>query len=115
MIIPGLVIFYGPKGRGVFTHFPIAAGKVVEVAPALDIVCTGLEDYVFSSPAPGTSRVALGYAMLYSHSFNPNMETQYGATSITFRAIRDIEAGEELTHSYGQEWWDLRGYEEIEE
>jgi uncharacterized protein len=50
--------------------------------------------------------------MLYNHSANPNVEyDQVEPTKITYRALRKIEPGEELTIDYGDEWWATRGRE----
>lgn len=111
MIKYRLVVAYGTRGRGVFALEPIPEGAVVEVAPCVDVPAEevlGLSEYVFNSHLPGTSRVALGYGMLYTHSFKPNLVTEHDASSIIFIALRDIKAGEELTHDYGTEYWEGR-------
>jgi len=112
VIRPGLVILYGERGRGVFTTFPIPKGTVVEVSPVIDVPVKGsegLNDYVFKGSVDEISRLAFGYGSLYAHSSSPNMEVEHHATAIVFTALRDIENGEELTHNYGDEWWETRG------
>lgn len=111
MIRPGLFIAYGEHGRGVFTGFPIPAGTVVEVSPVIDVVVTGLEDYVYKTNVETVSRLAFGYGSLYAHSKEPNLALDHGATCIVFTASRDIASGEELVHDYGEEWWTSRGME----
>jgi hypothetical protein len=62
--------------------------------------------YVFSSRQPGKLMLVLGYGMLYNHSADPNLfHRSAGRQLIEFVALRDIAAGEELTHDYGPEYW----------
>ena len=50
--------------------------------------------------------------MLYNHSYEANCEyVQEGPRVITFVTLRDVEAGEELTIDYGEEWWSTRNLE----
>jgi hypothetical protein len=109
MIRPGLYIAYGERGRGVFTGFPVPKGTVIEVSPCIDIEVQGMNDYVYKSADEKLSRVAFGYGSLYAHSSEPNMELEHQATAIVFKAKRDIAQNEELTHDYGDEWWETRG------
>jgi hypothetical protein len=43
-----------------------------------------------------------GYGALYNHSDEPNADVEYtaGADTVTFRALRLISAGEEITFNY---------------
>jgi SET domain-containing protein len=51
----------------------------------------------------------LGYGSLYNHSDEPNAEYTHEADdAYSFMAVRDIAAGEEITISYGDEWWETR-------
>jgi SET domain-containing protein len=44
--------------------------------------------------------------MLYNHAANPNLyHRTAGRQRIEFVALRDIAAGEELTHDYGANYW----------
>jgi hypothetical protein len=109
-----LLVAYGEHGRGVFTLDDIPAGELIEVAPVIDLPADqipGLGDYTYGSWNEGMSRLAFGYGSLYSHSFEPNVSVEHGATYLSFVAARDINAGEELCHSYGREWWEGRGVE----
>lgn len=96
-------------GRGVFTSEPIAKGTPIEMAPVivLDetetkmIHETRLHDYYFIWNETG-SAIALGYGGLYNHLSNNNVDyyMDYDFNQINFFALRDIEAGEELTINY---------------
>lgn len=97
------------KGRGVFATEMISAGTVFErvpviVMPAEDILestdnCV-LANYVFDW-GRGTMALALGYGSLYNHSYSPNARyDDKGRQTKIFTALRDIEAGEEITVNY---------------
>jgi SET domain-containing protein len=106
-------------GRGVFTDAPIAAGTVVEVSAVvvmgpearLLLDRTPLHDYIFEW---GEDRsqccLALGYVSVYNHACPSSCEYEmdYDGHSITVRAMRDIEAGEELTINYNGDFDDAR-------
>ena len=112
-----VVVREGLRGRGVFAARAFAADEEVEVCPTVEIPRAEakgvLADYVFDSARSRRAVVlVLGYGMLYNHSADPNVEyTQDEPTTIDFRARRAVKAGEELTISYGGEWWDTRGLE----
>jgi uncharacterized protein len=112
----GLTVTHGPRGRGVFATRRFAKGEVVEVCPTVEVAdadVTGrLNDYVFTSLRDGDVVLALGHGMLYNHSADPNVEyVQHGPSTITFRALRKVRPGDELTIDYGKEWWETRGLE----
>lgn len=111
MIRAALIVAYGEQGRGVFTLQAIDAGEVIEVAPAFELPVQGMEDYVYIGSADGLARIVLGYGMLYNHAAEPNVLIEHQVTCTVFSAARDIEAGEELRVSYGDEWWTSRGRE----
>lgn len=97
------------KGRGVFAKQRILKGTLIEEAPVIEIPpaevdfikSTQLFNYFFRWPQKGAA-IALGYASLYNHSYDPN--TRYikriGHKTIVFYAIRHIDEGEELTINY---------------
>ncbi len=110
----GLAVRVGPRGRGVFATRTFAEGETVEVCPTVEISQGGgdLADYLFESTNEGKFLVVLGFGMLYNHSADPNVEyDQEEPSRITYRAIRTIEPGEELTIDYGEEWWETRNRE----
>jgi SET domain-containing protein len=112
----GLAVRQGPHGRGVFATRPFRKGDVVETCPTVEVAdadVTGrLNDYVFSSVTDGDVLLVLGHGMLYNHSDDPNVEyVQDEPTAITFRTLRKVRPGDELTIDYGEEWWETRGLE----
>lgn len=96
-------------GRGLFSRAAIAAGEVVcvkggyvlsgarwrELEPVLGSAEIQLDRDLFIAPTRAREREG---AMLYSnHSCEPNLAIE---GQIVFVALRDIEAGEELTHDW---------------
>jgi SET domain-containing protein len=96
-------------GRGLFAIAPIAQGEVVavkgghivsreqlrEITPTLGPVEIQIGDDLFIAPVTPEEREA---SMLYSnHSCTANLGMR---GEITFVALRDIRAGEELTHDW---------------
>ena len=102
----------GKKGRGVFAVTRIPKDTEIErvpviVLPAQDIFghtrTSKLADYVFNWKKDKMA-LALGYGSLYNHSFKPN--AQYfveNQDTMSYMALRDIEAGEEVTINYNSE------------
>jgi hypothetical protein len=108
----GLAVREGPRGRGVFATRTFGEGETVEVCPTVEISEGGgdLADYLFESTNEGYFLVVLGFGMLYNHAAEPNLDYfQEDAATLAFVAQRRIERGEELTISYGDEWWSARG------
>ena len=97
-------------GRGLFSTADIARGEVVlvkgghivdretlrrEITARLGPVEIQIDDNLFIAPVTDEEREL---SMLYSnHSCNPNLGIR---GEITFVAMRDIRAGEELTHDW---------------
>ncbi|MFA4835435.1 MAG: SET domain-containing protein [Dehalococcoidia bacterium] len=106
------------KGRGVFTKRRFAKGEVIELAHVIVLTedpwellnQTTMGDYYFSW-GESACAIALGFGSLYNHSDEPNSETvrYIDSATIEFVAIRDIEAGEEITHKYQcPVWFEVR-------
>jgi SET domain-containing protein len=112
----GLEVGEGRLGRGVFATRSFAKGDVLEICPTLEVpdddVRGLLGDYAFSTHHEGELVLLLGFGMLYNHSATPNAEyVEHGPRTIAFVALTDVEAGDELTIDYGDEWWETRGLE----
>lgn len=109
-------------GRGVFAGRSYRAGEVIEVCPVIRLPTSpegaggkALEHYVFQwGEGTGELAVALGYGSLYNHSSDPNARFNPRASrdDIVFRALRDIEAGEQVFIDYR---WDATEYETFRE
>jgi hypothetical protein len=112
------------RGRGVFTNKKIKKGQVVEICPMIvfsqkdrkQINDTFLYEYYFEwGDDVKKGALALGYGSLYNHSYTPNAkyDPDFDLNILEFSAIRDIEAGEEITVNYNLDpndttpvWWD---------
>jgi uncharacterized protein len=106
------------KGRGIFCRTPIKADEVIEVAPVIVMTeedrklldQTLLHDYIFEWTPNGAKMccMALGYVPIYNHSYQSNCEyvMNYEEQTIRILAMRDIDAGEELTINYNGDWDD---------
>ncbi|MFM7036857.1 MAG: SET domain-containing protein [Planctomycetaceae bacterium] len=97
------------KGRGVFARELIPAGTVFERVPLLVIPAKEvlecehggfLAQYVFEY-GRGHVALALGFGSLYNHSFSPNARYDDAGRQVKeYRALRDIQKGEEITINY---------------
>lgn len=99
------------KGRGVFASRRIPAGDVIEEAPVIvlpgaeieHLERTVLQDYYFLWGADEEdAAILLGLCSLCNHSYQPNtvFVPRPETCTIRFVALRDIEAGEEITTNY---------------
>lgn len=116
---------FGVRGRGVVALEDIAPGRLIERSPVLIIPSeqrrviddTIIFTYVFMWEAHtveedlykhvGRSAIALGYASLLSHSYNPNciFVRHIDELMIDIYAKRAIKAGDELTIDYQMTLW----------
>lgn len=98
-------------GRGVFTALPIPKGSVIEICPVIAMPIaekalldnTALYDYYFIwGDEDDQCAIVLGYGSLYNHAYEPNAQyaPDYAGNTLDFYALRDIEAGEEITVNY---------------
>ena len=101
------------KGRGAFANRPIAAGELLERAPVLVLSFddlellnrTALDDYLVYWPLDSDEHqeaMALGLVAVANHSSAPNTRILRLVPErvVEWRALRDIEEGEELTFAY---------------
>jgi SET domain-containing protein len=99
------------KGRGVFATRRIGAGEVIEEGPVIvmpgrdieHLERTALLEYYFNwGPEADEGALLLGLCSLCNHSYQPNarFDRLPEAGTIRFVALRDIEAGEEVTTNY---------------
>jgi uncharacterized protein len=99
------------KGRGVFAARAIPTGALIEEAPVIVVPSqqiehlerTTLGDFYFKwGPDEESGAILLGICSLCNHSYEPNavFETRLDAGTIRFVALRDIDAGEEITTNY---------------
>ena len=113
------------KGRGIFARRPIAAGELIEKAPALFIPArewgylrsTILDNYCFRiGPNQEHAALAMGYGSLYNHSYVPNAiyDVKDSEMIVQFNALRNILPGEEITVNYNRDpedrspvWFDV--------
>lgn len=97
--------------RGVFCGQPIPKGSVIEICAVIvirgdemkQLKKTALYNYYFDwIEEEKSGAIALGYGSLYNHSYHPNTEylIDYEMNTLSFHALRDIEAGEEITINY---------------
>ena len=120
MIQPYLTIAdTSQRGRGVFTSEFISAGTILEISPVIvmkqeeriKLDQTRLHDYIFEWRVDRSECcMALGYVPLYNHSrfSNCEYEMDHATETISIKAMRDIEAGEELFINYNGDWNDQR-------
>jgi hypothetical protein len=117
---PLRIAHLGRRGRGVVVDAPIRRGQLVERSPVLVIPDgdraatdgTVVLTYVFMwehgtveeylCKHQGWAAIALGFTSLLNHSYAPNcgFVRDIDELAIDLVALRDIEAGEELTIDY---------------
>lgn len=99
------------KGRGVFAKRAIKKGTIIERVPIIlmpaSMIVGGLKNpelhrYFFEWNRTHVA-ITLGYGSIYNHSFRPNAGYVHGPRSITFRALRNIARGEEITTNYNHD------------
>jgi SET domain-containing protein len=99
---------------GVFADENIKVNAVIEKCPIV-IFNTDekslLGDYTFTHKENG-QLLALGYGSLYNHSSQPNASYSLDSENdlFVFYASRSIKKGEEIYISYGESWFESRGW-----
>lgn len=93
------------RGRGVFATERISEGSVIESCPVI-LFKQKTSDHMLQEFAfrwdKNTVALSLGWGSLYNHSYTPNAacDQRKRAKCIDVVALRDIEAGEEITFNY---------------
>ncbi|KXL41409.1 hypothetical protein M433DRAFT_140434 [Acidomyces richmondensis BFW] len=111
-----------PKGRGVFAGAHIASGTIIDTCPVLvldatesstHVEKTSLSHYTYNWPLLDThgnvmkgktQAVVFGLGSMFNHSTkgqNVGWERDLMHDLVIYRALRDINEGEELCISYG--------------
>ena len=104
----------GKKGRGVFATHAIKEGSLIERCPVVivpveqkDLIDKSSLYYYYYAWTPDEEGIALsmGYGSIYNHSFKPNaiFDRVFEGGYIDYIALRNIEAGEEITVNYNGE------------
>jgi SET domain-containing protein len=99
------------RGRGMFAVRKFLKGELIERAPVVVIdekkwpnaAKTILSDYAFDwGEKDEHAAIAMGYISIYNHSYSPNaqLEQMLDELMMEIIAIKDIEAGEEITINY---------------
>lgn len=103
-------------GHGVFAKAPIPKDAFVEIAPVVvfdpkELAGGELANYTMAWR--DKLAVGLGWTMVYNHSDANNCEfsVNYHDDLMAIMAVRDIEAGEQLTVNYGPTWFSSRNME----
>lgn len=100
-------------GRGVFALDRIAMGQRIETCPCLKLTSAEsggvLSDYAFQGDGQNNILV-LGLGSMYNHAAEPNADyhRERDGADLVYTATRDIECEDEITISYGDEWWEGR-------
>lgn len=102
-------------GKGVFAMAPIKEGELIEEAPYVTVPIELLKteplcDYLFMIDDERCA-VVFGYGSVYNHANQPNIkyEVDPSKRSMLYYAKREISPGEELTVTYGKDWFYTRG------
>lgn len=116
MIHPSIYIDQSDEmGKGVFTKEPISANTIIEASPVIVMSSeerklldqTLLHNYIFEWGADSKQCcMALGFVPVYNHSYKSNCEYEmnFETETIRIKAVRNIEAGEELFINYNGDW-----------
>lgn len=100
-------------GRGIFAKTSFQPGEIVEICPYVSDSCSKIQhgvlnDYLFT--VKEGCGVGLGYCSLYNHSDTHNAAWNADEVnkSIVVRATERIQPGDEITVSYGDNYWKSR-------
>ena len=124
LINPGIIEIRSipKKGRGAFAKIDIPKGTVIEIAPVIPMTLqeaqtiskTVVHFYTFEwhekdqeTGVEYDSAIISGYGQMLNHSEKPNAEFiwDYPNRNIIMKSLKNIKAGEEITHDYGCDLW----------
>lgn len=101
------------KGRGVFALKDFKEGEIIEKCPIINITAkerkhcekTVLNYYIYPWRSTRSGSIVLGYGSIYNHSFNPNADWKqnFKEEKMTYRALKEIQKGDEITVNYNGE------------
>jgi hypothetical protein len=116
-IVPEVIIKDSKLGgRGVFANTIYKKNDIIEICPAVlsnkNIINGRLRDYIFGHNKDASKcLIAFGYISIYNHQDSPNsIWNVINDKQIKLTALRDIKKGEEITVSYGDNYWNSRNY-----
>lgn len=98
------------KEYGVFTNSKIQKGELVErcICAILGtyLLYNPIYDYIFNNGE--IKLLPFGFGSIYNHNYDANIEWRLTDNSrfIEFYALKDIEIDVELTHNYGEHYWE---------
>jgi len=102
-------------GTGVIALEPIKDGELIEEAPYISVPNELLQiepicDYLFTIDEERCALV-FGYGSIYNHANQPNIRYTIDPSKkrMCYYAKREITPGEELTVTYGKDWFYSRG------
>lgn len=97
-------------GRGVFATIDIKKGTIIHISPVIlikgkelkSLESTIIDHYVFGWNKT-TNALALGYGSLFNHRSFANVTyiLNKKKLTITFKAVKNVSAGEQLFINYG--------------
>lgn len=98
------------RGRGVFATKDFTSGEIIEICPVLilneqeskNYENTILGNYLYEWESEEDGAIILGYGLIYNHSYTPNAEyvRNFSDKTMTYQAVKDIKAGEEILINY---------------
>lgn len=112
-------VIYSKRPNGEFTILAktqFARGEIIEICPIIFVgyeakAIPRIKDFIFEIEKTGVNGglwgLVLGYGSLYKHSEDPNVEYAYNRANrqMYFKALRTIQAQEELTINFGKDYW----------
>jgi len=104
-------------GRGVFASRNYKKGDIIEVCPFIiennydTIKDSIINDYIWDHDIDNNkSIIVFGLCSMYNHESDSNVEGEQDIknNNMIFRSIKNIKKGEEMTHDYGENYWNTR-------